>query len=191
MPDSEIELTEKGQQQATAAGEKLRSMIGNESIYVYLSPYARSRQTWENIKKAFSPLQILTERQDPRLRELEFGNIGNIQNLSKEVEEAKRTARFYFRFNGGESGADVYDRASLFLDTLFREMDNSHHDPTENILVVSHGFFIRLFLMRYFRWTIEEIKNFKKLDNCAIITLTKVNGVYTLDETIKPPTELS
>ncbi|CAF3918044.1 unnamed protein product, partial [Rotaria sp. Silwood1] len=89
---------------------------------------------------------------------------------------------FFYRFLCGESGADVYDRVSLFLDSLFREMDNGHHDSTKNILIVSHELFIRLFLMRYFRWTVDQLNSLKVLDNCEICELIKKDGVYTLNE---------
>jgi broad specificity phosphatase PhoE len=191
MPDNEIELTELGHQQATAAGEKLHSLIGNETMYVYMSPYLRSRQTWEGIKKAFSPSQTLTERQDPRLREIELGTGDDLQQLIKRIDELRRNQYFYRRLLGGESGADVYDRVSLFLDTIFREMDDGHHDRTQNIVIVSHGFFLLLFLMRYFRWNVEDLIHVKRIENCIPLQLTKVDGVYTLDGTTKPPTKSS
>ncbi len=191
VADSRIELTERGHQQAIDAGKKLHSIVGKESIYVYMSPYRRSRQTWEGIRKAFSPLQIITERQDPRIREQEFGNIADLVKRGQEFEEQERLGHFFYRFTCGESGADVYDRASLFLDTLFREMDNGHHDPTQNIVIVSHGLFMQLFLMRYFRWDVEDLEKLKEFDNCEICELRKVNGVYTLDGNTKPPTESS
>ncbi|UJR32230.1 hypothetical protein I4U23_019695 [Adineta vaga] len=191
IADSQVELTERGHQQAVEAGEKLHSIIGKESMYVYLSPYKRSKQTWMNIRKAFSPLQIITEREDTRLREQEFGNIADLQKRPQELEDQKRLGEFYYRFSCGESGADVCDRVSLYLDTLFREMDNGHHDPTQNIVIVSHGLFMRLFLMRYFRWNVEDFENIKQFGNCEICQLTKVNGVYTLDGHTRPPTKSS
>ncbi len=191
IPDSEIELTERGHQQSTAVGEKLRSIIGKETMYIYMSPYVRSKQTWEDMKKSFSPSQIITERQDPRLREIELGTGDDLQQFKKQLEELRRSRRFFYRFSGGESGADVYDRVSLFLDTLFRGMDNGHHDRTQNIVIVSHGFFILLFLMRYFRWNAEDLKNVPKIENCDILELKKVDGFYTLDGKTRPPTESS
>jgi len=191
MADSQIELTEQGHQQAVAAGEKLRSIIGKEAMYVYMSPYRRSQQTWANIRKAFSPLQIVTEREDPRIREQEFGNIADLIKRAQEFEEQERLGHFFFRFTNGESGADVYDRVSLFLDTLFREMDSGHHDPSRNIVIVSHGLFMRLFLMRYFRWTVAEFDKIKQFGNCEICELKKENGVYTLDGHTRPPTDSS
>jgi broad specificity phosphatase PhoE len=191
MADHQIELTEKSHQQASEAGKKLRELIGKESVYAYMSPYKRSKQTWANIRKAFSPLQIITEREDPRIREQEFGNIADIATQSRAFEERDRLGHFFYRFTCGESGADVYDRVSLFLDTLFREMDNGHHDPTQNIVIVSHELFMRLFLMRYFRWSVEELTNLKSFNNCEICVLTKVDGVFTLDGRTRPPTKTS
>ncbi|CAF0936897.1 unnamed protein product [Adineta steineri] len=191
MADSRIELTERGHQQAIEAGEKIRSIIGKESVYAYMSPYRRSKQTWTNIKKAFSPLQVLTEREDPRIREQEFGNIAVLPERAHEFEQQAHLGHFFYRFSSGESGADVYDRVSLFLDTLFREMDNGHHDPTRNIVIVSHGLFMRLFLMRYFRWTVEEFDTIKDFGNCEICQLTKIDGVYKLNGHTSPPTESS
>lgn len=191
LADHQIELTEHGHQQAQEAGKKLHSIIGKEPMYVYMSPYKRSKQTWAEIRQSFSPLQIVTEREDPRIREQEFGNLANLETQPKSFEERDRLGHFFYRFATGESGADVYDRVSLFLDTLFREMDNGHHDPTQNIVIVSHELFMRLFLMRYFRWTTEEVQEAKSFHNCEIVQLTKLDGVYTLDGRQKPPTETS
>lgn len=191
VADHQIELTETGHGQAREAGKKLRSMIGKESVYVYMSPYKRSKQTWANIRRSFSPLQIITEREDPRIREQEFGNLADLATQPRIFEERDRLGHFFYRFSCGESGADVYDRVSLFLETLFREMDNGHHDPTQNIVIVSHELFMRLFLMRYFRWSVEEIESFRSFNNCEIVELKKQDGVYMLDGHRRPPTKSS
>lgn len=191
VADHQIELTDKGHAQALEAGKQLRAIIGKESMYVYMSPYRRSKQTWLNIRKAFSPLQIITEREDPRIREQEFGNLADLETQPKAFAQRDQLGHFFYRFSCGESGADVYDRVSLFLDTLFREMDNGHHDPTQNIVIVSHELFMRLFLMRYFRWSVTEVEALKSFHNCEICQLTKIDGVYTLDGRTKPPTKSS
>ena len=36
--------------------------------------------------------------------------------------ERVRFSRFFYRFPNGESGADVYDRVSTWLESLYREM---------------------------------------------------------------------
>ena len=84
-----------------------------------------------------------------------------------------RFGRFFWRFQGGESGADVYDRvtkygpddgvwvavvaqrltgcllfACSFLDTLYRDIDSTRHRPADAVVIVSHGLTMRLFVMR-------------------------------------------
>ena len=51
------------------------------------------------------------------------------------------------------SGADVYDRVSTFLETLYRDMEKG--GCGNNAVLVSHGLFCRLFLMRYYHWKVR------------------------------------
>ena len=44
------------------------------------------------------------------------------EKMQKNKDERARFGRFYYRFPQGESGADVYDRVSTWLESLFREM---------------------------------------------------------------------
>jgi broad specificity phosphatase PhoE len=52
------------------------------------------------------------------------------------------------------SGADVYDRVSMFLDSLYRDMRKGHCG--ENVVIVSHGLFCRLFLTRFYHWKVRS-----------------------------------
>lgn len=49
----------------------------------------------------------------------------------------------------------MYDRVSTFLETLYRDMRKG--GCGENAIIVSHGFFCRLFLMRFFHWTVSMV----------------------------------
>ena len=171
IPDSQLKLTDLGQQQALDAGQRLRALIGNESIYVYISPYQRSRETYANIEKAFDQSQILMIREDPRIREQEWGNFMNPEIRQKEMEDRAKVGDFFYRFINGESGADVYDRCTLFMDTLFRQLNSGHYQHAENILIVSHDIFIRLFLARFFRLTAAEHHQQRELKNCEHVLL--------------------
>jgi broad specificity phosphatase PhoE len=71
----------------------------------------------------------------------------------------------------GESGADVYDRCTLFMDTLFRQLNSGYYQHTDNILIVSHDIFIRLFVTRYFRLTADEHHRNRDLKNCEHVLL--------------------
>ena len=49
--------------------------------------------------------------------------------------------------------ADVYDRVSGFLESLFRYWET--HD-FENYVLVCHGVTISVFLMRWFKYNVDE-----------------------------------
>lgn len=72
--------------------------------------------------------------------------------------ERERVGHFYYRFPRGESGADVYDRVSTFMDSVNRCY---RHDPVrfDNVVLVSHGLTTRLFLMRFFHWDVETFES--------------------------------
>ena len=49
IPDNKVHLYEKGIKQAKEAGKRLKQLLGNESIQFYVSPYTRTKATYENI----------------------------------------------------------------------------------------------------------------------------------------------
>ena len=51
------------------------------------------------------------------------------------------------------SGSDVYDRVSTFLETMYRDMEKG--GCGQNTIIVSHGLFCRLFLTRYYHWSVS------------------------------------
>lgn len=50
----------------------------------------------------------------------DFGNFQDAEGKQKEKAERLRFGRFFYRFPNGESGADVYDRMTIFEDHLIR-----------------------------------------------------------------------
>ncbi len=54
-------------------------------------------------------------RQAVQLREQDFGNFQD-SDMAMNMRERQRFGRFYYRFPNGESGADVYDRLTIFED---------------------------------------------------------------------------
>ena len=58
---------------------------------------------------------------------------------------------FYYRFpDGGESAADVYDRVSSFMESLYRHWKENEGE-VENYVLVIHGVTANVFLMRFFQ----------------------------------------
>ena len=73
-PDWKIPLSATGVQQATQAGQRIKDVIGDESVFVYVSPYLRTRQTLEYLRQSLDPKQVAGVREEPRISEQQFGN---------------------------------------------------------------------------------------------------------------------
>jgi len=170
IPDYALELTPEGVDQAFAAGIKLKYIIKDETVFFYISPLWRTRSTAEQIAKSFSPDQYRF-REEPRLREQEWGHLRHKVETDIYEEQRDSFSTFYYRFPDGESGADVYDRVSDFFGTLHRDFEKP--DYPENVIIVTHGMAIRIFLMRWFHWSVEEFEELKNPANCDIFILEK------------------
>ena len=74
---------------------------------------ARARRQWGRPQRAalraVAGLPALT-----RARRADFGNFQDAEGKQKEKAERLRFGRFFYRFPNGESGADVYDRMTIF-----------------------------------------------------------------------------
>lgn len=183
MPDWRIPLTRKGQQQATRAARILGDGHICTPIGVYYSPFVRARDTWLAMKREWTRTGAYTpewSKEDPRIREQEWGRFKTVAERDAAQAESWAFGTFFYRFVQGESGADVYDRCTGFLSTLYRDFAKPH--CPNHILIVSHGFTIRLLLMRWLHLTVDDFHTLKTPRNCAIIGLTLGgDGHYRLD----------
>lgn len=178
VPDYALNLTPKGIEQSKRAGDKIKEIIGSESVHVYLSPYVRTRQTFQQLKTRIE-MNILKVVEDPRLREQDWGHFRHPEANEEIVRARDSFGTFYYRISDGESGADVYDRVSTFLETLHRDFNKSRYP--QNTLIVTHGLTLRLFLMRWFHWTVEEFENLRNPHNCQLVVMQKdANDRYEL-----------
>ena len=163
--DFSIPLSPKGEEQAKAAGEKIGRKFVNDSL-CYCSPYKRTRQTMAGIMKGcrFSgpPKKVYEE---PRLREVDRG----YESDAEQLKARKQHGWFYYRFKGGESPADGYDRASTFLESLGRQIERK--PQLTKVLIVTHGLFIRCFVMRFMHMTVEEFDAIDNPDNASVVTI--------------------
>ncbi len=170
VPDYALVLTPKGIVQAQQAGREIKEIIGSESLYVYLSPYFRTRQTFQHLKTGLEA-NISKIIEDPRIRELDWGHLRHPDDNEEIIKQRDDFSTFYYRIPDGESGADVYDRVTTFLETLYRDFNKP--DYPQNTLIVTHGLTLRLFLMRWFHWTVEEFENLRNPRNCQIVVMRK------------------
>lgn len=169
-PDYKLLLTELGKEQAVQAGYTLKNIIGNESIQFYISPLWRTRDTFKGLLTALKDNEF-KYLEDPRIREQEWGHLKSVEESARVNKERDEYGTFYYRIPDGESGADVYDRVSTFMESMHRDFKKP--DFPENVVIVSHGLAIRLFLMKWFHWTVEEFSQMKNPYNCQIFELLK------------------
>lgn len=167
IPDYAVPLTPKGRMQASARGIELKKETGGMPMFFYVSPFRRTRETFTEIAKILGP-ENLGYREDPRIREQEWHTKINGFDLAQQ-DDRDKYGHFYYRFNGGESCADVYDRVSSFLDTMHRDFEKPNFPKYCGI--ISHGIAIRVFLMRWLHMTVEEFDLIRNPHNCQAITL--------------------
>jgi broad specificity phosphatase PhoE len=170
VPDYALNLTPKGIEQAQTAGHEIKEIIGSESIYAYLSPYFRTRQTFHHLRTGIET-NIAKVIEDPRIRELDWGHLRHPNDNEEIMRQRDDFSTFYYRIPDGESGADVYDRVSTFMETLYRDFNKP--DYSQNTLIITHGLTLRLFLMRWFHWTVEEFENLRNPRNGQVVVMQK------------------
>lgn len=182
--DYKLLLTPLGEQQADEAGKKLQALIGDERILFYVSPLWRTRMTFEHIAKHFDKSQYRW-KEDPRLREQEWGHFRDLKANIQIDDERNKFGTFYYRIKDGESCADVYDRVSDFMHSMYRDFEKPKFP--ENAVIVSHGMTVRLFLMRWFHWTVEEFETLRNPKNAEFIVMEQdeLTGKYKLVTELK------
>ncbi|WCJ43228.1 Phosphoglycerate mutase family protein [Euphorbia peplus] len=125
-PDYKIPLTPLGLSQARVAGDRMHKLISENDTwqaYFYVSPYQRTRSTLRELGRSFEKEKIIGVREECRIREQDFGNFQVEERMKAIKETRERFGRFFYRFPEGESAADVYDRVSSFLESLWRDID--------------------------------------------------------------------
>jgi broad specificity phosphatase PhoE len=182
--DFKLLLTELGAQQADEAGRTLQRIIGDEKILFYVSPLWRTRMTFEHLAKHFDKSSYRW-KEDPRLREQEWGHFRDLKANIQIDDERNKFGTFYYRIKDGESCADVYDRISDFMHSMYRDFDKENFPP--NVVIVSHGMTMRMFLMRWFHWTVEEFETLRNPKNAEIIIMEQdaSTGKYKLITELK------
>ena len=167
--DHEVSLSERGFEQADQVGRALGREFLTGAL-VYCSPYRRTRQTLTALVAGASAdggvdlRSDLKVYEDPRLREVEHG----YDPVPPQEDLRKRHGWFYYRFRGGESPADCYDRTSSFLESMMR---GAERKQTDRILIVTHGLLIRCFVMRFLHLSVEDFDSLANPSNCAIVTI--------------------
>lgn len=169
-PDVHVRLTSAGKRQAIEAGVRLcREVIPpDETVRFVVSPYWRTIQTFEGILRGMRKVdpevsqRVLDVTTDPAIREQEFGMLQKEEQMRQARKDRRQVGSFFYRFPNGESGADVYSRLDAFMSQLLRNFRSGVKKHADNYVIVTHGLTMRLFLMRWFKWSIDEFHGEEK-----------------------------
>ncbi|KAL9290371.1 Phosphoglycerate mutase-like protein AT74 [Arabidopsis thaliana] len=167
-PDHKIQLTDSGLLQAQKAGARLHALISSNPsspewrVYFYVSPYDRTRSTLREIGRSFSRRRVIGVREECRIREQDFGNFQVKERMRATKKVRERFGRRCLR-----------SRLHLsFLESLWRDIDMNrlHINPSHelNFVIVSHGLTSRVFLMKWFKWSVEQFEGLNNPGNSEI-----------------------
>ncbi|KAL6695958.1 histidine phosphatase superfamily [Trichoderma pleuroticola] len=200
IPDHRVKLTQDGWAQAHEAGRRLRKLLRpDDTLHFFTSPYRRTRETTEGILATLtsddpepSPYRRSSIKvyEEPRLREQDFGNF---QPCSTEMErmwqERADYGHFFYRIPDGESAADAYDRVSGFNESLWRQFGED--DFASVCVLVTHGLMSRVFLMKWYHFSVEYFEDLRNINHCEFLIMRKQdNGKYNLENKLRTWSEL-
>jgi len=176
LGDNRIELTQRGSSQALDAGKRIKQLVGDQKVHMFVSPFQRAYQTARNLRHALEE-NIMWTTVDANIREQDMGNLQT--NFCQQRKEQQQIGRFYYRFHNGESGADVFSRVSVFWRTIQELNTNPTCEPVPVVVVVTHGLTMRLLAMRVFGWSPDTFESVWNPDNCHLWVLKKNLGIPT------------
>ncbi|KAF5020083.1 hypothetical protein F66182_7889 [Fusarium sp. NRRL 66182] len=200
VPDHRVKLTSEGWNQARDAGRRLRKLLRpDDTLHFFTSPYRRTRETTEGILESLtsddaspSPFQRSSIKvyEEPRLREQDFGNF---QPCSAEMErmwqERADYGHFFYRIPNGESAADAYDRVSGFNESLWRQFGED--DFASVCVLVTHGLMSRVFLMKWYHFTVEYFEDLRNINHCEFLIMRKQDSSkYLLENKLRTWSDL-
>ncbi|HPE14649.1 MAG TPA: histidine phosphatase family protein [Bacilli bacterium] len=181
IPDHLVCLTSNGIEQAKQTGLLLKNYIEQNNIEIdnatlWVSPYERTRQTAKIVNQH---LQISDIKEDITLIEQRYGLFSDtpIEECKKKYPEQfefydryyQNDGKFYAKLPQGESPYDVAIRVKLFIDTIFRDLNNGK----ENIFLVTHGTVIRTFVLDWFHYSPEWFNAEPNMENCSVRLIEK------------------
>jgi broad specificity phosphatase PhoE len=178
---SDIELSQRGRDQARAAAETFRR---KQISSMYTSPVLRSVETAEIVSEIIGiPFTEAPELSDPDCGTWTGMNLEKVRISYPQEHGLMENHPSQLRFPGGESVFEVYERVSRFiLQDLW-----DHEDG--DILLVTHNFIFQVFSMAVLGCHLDNLYNLE-MDNGAIseyvrkgdrVILVKVNDNYYLE----------
>lgn len=84
-------------------------------------------------------------------------------------QERADYGHFFYRIPNGESAADAYDRISGFNESLWRSFGED--DFASVCVLVTHGLMTRVFLMKWYHFSVEYFEDLRNVDHCEFVVM--------------------
>ena len=152
---TDIELTERGHQQAVETGKKILEE-GIQADEILYSPLVRAAETARHI----SEITGIPARVEPRLKEQCFGQWEATPRDAKQFQQAKE--EFCSRYEGGESMLQQAQR-------IYNLLDEIRDEPVDRTyILVAHNGISRVVHSYFYEMTNAEYAAFG-VKNCAVL----------------------
>lgn len=176
--DCEVELAEEGREQSKNVVNQLNdfTMHRLDEYGIWYSPYTRTVQTKDIFRNEAEQkgYHFKFERMNVLLREREWGDL---QELSNKKALSDYFFNFYHRPKDGESFADVYQRVALFHRYL---LDSVNNDGVKKHVIISHGEFLKVYMMFLLNWSVDEFDKYKTPRNAQLYHLQCYDNQWSL-----------
>lgn len=191
ISDLNIPLTEKGKEQSKALAEQLHELLKDSTlVQFFTSPGIRNIQTLDIVLPQLPENLEKVVNTEPLIVKQDWGHI-TLENRAEIEAERYKTGVLRYKFPTGESAESMIERLKTFKDKVFKLQADTGCD----IVILSHGFEFRVFLMLVFGWSEEYFESFSNLHNAEFRILTlEGKDRYILDKPLArrglPPTRL-
>lgn len=99
-------------------------------------------------------------------------------------QERADYGHFFYRIPNGESAADAYDRVAGFNESLWRQFGED--DCASVCVLVTHGLMSRVFLMKWYHFSVEYFEDLRNVDHCEFLIMRKEeSGKYNLETKLR------
>lgn len=105
--------------------------------------------------------------------------------MERMWQERADYGHFFYRIANGESAADAYDRVSGFNESLWRQFGDA--DFPSVCVLVTHGLMTRVFLMKWYHWSVEYFEDLRNINHCEFIVMKQNydNGKFILQNELR------
>eukprot|EP00897_Mesotaenium_endlicherianum_P004291 jgi/Mesen1/3890/ME000208S02898 len=191
IPDSRVPLTVRGCEQAEECGKRVRELIGAAGdpdwrVYFYVSPYQRTLQARLLAKEEltrgaphFGLVYVSRRFLDSLWRDIDKVRLARESRAAEEEQHDKRALNghdFGHVRSDGDGGAASGSNRGGSGSGGGGGGRSGNANSSLNIVLVMHGLTMRVFLTRWFKWTVEQFEGLWNPGNCDIRVMQRGSG---------------